>query len=343
MVEIGSTIVGVSEDGDKSDGRVAKMPKSLYRYVLTNSKKAQFSVTVLTLILAGLSPVSLELQRRALDDAVANKDTDLLFWLCILYLGAITAQALVKLAMRIGREMISVRMVKTLRGSVYHCVYTARPPKTKSREEEELDDGAVVSMLSNEVEKLGGFAGSAISGPLLQVGTLVSVLGYMFWVEPLIAMIALLLYAPQFIIVPLFQRRLNKLANRKAKRLRELGHVVVELPDEDQFNEDAPEEFVTLTDRILRLRRKFVLTKNIMKSINNYLIALGPFGVIFYGGYLVMQGEIKVGVIVAFLSGLERIGGPIRELVVSYREISDAHMRYDLLLDSFKQTKKGGD
>ena len=339
MVDLSETVVNTNNPEAGDARRVAKMPKSLYRYVITNSKRAQFVVTLLTLVLAALSPVSLELQRRALDDAVANKDVELLMFLCLLYLAALGATALTKLAMRIGRELISARMVRTLRGSVYYCVYTARPEKAKSREEEELDDGAVVSMLSSEVEKLGGFAGSAISGPLLQVGTLVSVLGYMFWVEPLIAGIAVALYAPQFVIVPLFQQRLNRLAGEKAQRLRDLGKVVVDLPADQQISNEAPEDFVTLTDKILHLRKKFVLTKNIMKAINNFLIALGPFGVIFYGGYLVIQGEIQVGVIVAFLSGLERIGGPIRELVVSYREISDAHMRYQLLLDSFDDAR----
>jgi len=78
-------------------------------------------------------------------------------------------------------------------------------------------------MLSSEVEKLGGFAGSAISGPLFSVGTLVFVLGYMFWVEPLVATIALALYSPQLIIVPIFQARMNRLSQQKALKLRALG------------------------------------------------------------------------------------------------------------------------
>ena len=72
-----------------------------------------------------------------------------------------------------------------------------------------------------------------------------------------------------------------------------------------------------------------------MKTINNLLIALGPFGVIAYGGWLVIQGEIEVGVILAFVTGLERIGGPIRELVMSYSQITEAKMRYKILLESF--------
>ena len=62
---------------------------------------------------------------------------------------------------------------------------------------------------------------------------------------------------------------------------------------------------------------------------------MGPFGVIAWGGYLVIQGEVEVGVILAFVSGLERLGGPIRELVASYGSITDARMRYRILLDSF--------
>ena len=86
----------------------------------------------------------------------------------------------------------------------------------KSQDVEHVDEGAVVSMLSSEVEKLGGFAGSAISGPLLAIGTLVFVLGYMFWVEPLVASIAIALYSPQFFIVPFFQSRMNRLSQKKS-------------------------------------------------------------------------------------------------------------------------------
>ncbi|UWR22836.1 ABC transporter ATP-binding protein [Sulfitobacter sp. S190] len=323
----------------ESDDNAAGMPPSLYRYVFRNSRKSQISVTVLTLILAALQPATLELQRRALDDAVADSNYDLLIWLGMLYLAALVAQALVKFAMRVLREMISTGMVRTLRGSVYNCVYTKRPPNAKATDE--VDDGAVVSILANEVEKLGGFAGSAVSGPLLQVGTLVFVLGYMLYIDPLIATIAIVLYAPQFVIVPLFQRKLNDLSRTKAQRLRTLGQNVIERPDDEKYGKEPPQSYNRLSDEILKLRNRFVLTKHVMKAINNMLIALGPFGVIFYGGWQVIEGNTEVGVIVAFISGLERIGGPIRELVQSYREIADAHMRYDLLLDTFEKVEEG--
>ena len=314
------------------------MPQSVYRYIFRYSKWQQVVVICLTLALLPLAPVPLELQRRLLDDAVANKDVSLLIWLATLYIGALLASAGLKLAMRIQRELISARIVHASRRSVYYHIYTVTPPsllQASAQGEDVVDEGAVVSMLSSETEKLGGFAGAAISGPLLQIGTLFAVLGYMFYIEPVVAAIALALYSPQFVIVPLFQARMNRLAGEKAITVRQLGNFIVDNAEPDLLDRPPPEGFVSLTDQILTLRTKFLLTKNFMKTINNLLISLGPFGVIAWGGYLVIQGEVEVGVILAFVSGLERLGGPIRDLIASYGSITDARMRYRILMASF--------
>ena len=316
------------------------MSPSVYRYIFRYSKWQQVVVICLTLGLLPLAPVPLELQRRLLDDAVANGNVDLLIKLALFYLLALFAAAGLKFAMRVQRELISARIVHALRRSVYYHIYTVTPPsllKASQSGDDVVDEGTVVSMLSSETEKLGGFAGAAISGPLLQIGTLCVVLGYMFYIEPLVAAIALALYSPQFIIVPIFQARMNRLAGEKAITVRALGNYIVDNAEPDLLNRPPPKGFTTLTDQILQLRTRFLMTKNVMKTLNNLLIALGPFGVIAWGGYLVIQGEAEVGVILAFVSGLERLGGPIRELVASYGSITDARMRYRILLQSFPQ------
>lgn len=321
---------------------MSKMPKSVYRYIFQRSRLQQAVVIGLTLALLPLAPIPLELQRRLLDDAVANKDLDLLFQLGLLYLGAMLLTAALKFAMRAQRELISARIVRKLRRSVFLAIYTNAP---EHREEltNEVNEGAVVSMMGSEVEKLGGFAGSAISGPLFELGTLTVVLGYMFWVEPLVASIAVALYSPQLIIVPIFQARMNRLAQTKALEMRKLGNMIVDTPEDDFLRAEPPKSFTELVDKILSIRTRFILTKNTMKTINNLLIALGPFGVISYGGYLVIQGQIEVGVILAFVSGLERLGSPLRELVGSYSQITDARMRYATLLEGFPENFDDGE
>ncbi len=311
------------------------MPGNVYAYIYQHAFRPQVVVVLLTLALLPLAPIPLELQRRIIDDAIAAGDVELLVRLCIFYLGALGLAALLKLAMKIQREFISAGIVHALRRSLYYCIYTIVPPANwQGDNNDRVNEGAVVSMLTSEVEKLGGFSGQALSGPLLQIGTLVTVLGYMFWIEPLVAAIALALYSPQFLIVPLSQIRLNRLAHAKALKVRELGGFIVDNAENALLGREPPEKYASLTDRILDLRKRFVLTKNVVKSLNNFLIALGPFGVIAYGGWLVIHGEIQIGVILAFVSGLERLGGPIRELIGSYRQIAEARMRYRMLLDA---------
>jgi ABC-type bacteriocin/lantibiotic exporter with double-glycine peptidase domain len=44
-----------------------------------------------------------------------------------------------------------------------------------------------------------------------------------------------------------------------------------------------------------------------------------------------MQGEVEVGVIVAFISGFERISSPLRELIGFYRLAAQARVQHDLI------------
>jgi hypothetical protein len=83
------------------------------------------------LALMPLALIPLELQRCLSDDAVANKDVDLLIWLAALYVGALLLSAGIKLAIRIQRVLISAQIVHTLRRSVFYCIYTIPRPRSK--------------------------------------------------------------------------------------------------------------------------------------------------------------------------------------------------------------------
>ena len=316
------------------------MPKSVYRYIITHSYERQIAVVLLTLTLLPLAPIPMEIQRRILDDAVANANSSLLTQLALAYLGLLVVHAGLKFAMQFQRELVSARITRSLRRSVYFRIYTVMPPERLKRfeaHEDLVDEGAVVSMLSNEVEKLGGFGGAAISGPLLQIGTLLTVLGYMFWIEANVAVIALVVYSPQLVFVPILQARMNRLAARKALKTRELGHFIVDNSEADLLNHPPPRAFEKLADQILALRTRYLLTKNTMKTLNNILMALGPFGVIVLGGLMVIRGETEIGVVLSFVYGMERLADPVRELITIYRSVTDARMRYRILLESFPE------
>jgi hypothetical protein len=64
-------------------------------------------------------------------------------------------------------------------------------------------------MIATEAEAAGKFVGDCISTPTVQAGTLLSVLGYMLYTEPLLGLVVLFIAAPQVFAVPMTQRRIN--------------------------------------------------------------------------------------------------------------------------------------
>jgi hypothetical protein len=49
----------------------------------------------------------------------------------------------------------------------------------------------------------------------VQAGTLLSVLGYMLYSEPLLGLVVLLIAVPQIVLVPVIQRRINMLVRER--------------------------------------------------------------------------------------------------------------------------------
>ena len=56
--------------------------------------------------------------------------------------------------------------------------------------------GEIVAVLTSEVDALGGFAGSGPSRAASNLFMLIGAMGYMFWVDPTVALAGLLLIAP---------------------------------------------------------------------------------------------------------------------------------------------------
>jgi hypothetical protein len=69
-------------------------------------------------------------------------------------------------------------------------------------------------MTLSEAEPIGNFVGPSVSEPFLQGGILISVFGYMVYLQPLMALVAFGVFFPQFLLVPLMQRALSRVGVR---------------------------------------------------------------------------------------------------------------------------------
>lgn len=329
-------MASIAEKNDEPRRRRA-MAETIFGYVWRVSARPQVLLCLLAAIIAPLSMVPLELQRRIINDAIGGFDLTLLYWLGGAYAATALLQGLLKFTLRLYRGMVSERVIRRLRRQLFQT----NAANNQGHEATDAEgDGSVVSMVSSEVEQVGGFVGESFSEPFIQAGTVIAVLGYMMVVEPLIALVSLAFYVPQIIVVPWLQRFVNRLTQKRIELIRELGDQVVAdgeadgdstRDDDEHTPKDRQNNFENDLKRIYRNRIRLYCLKFIQKFFVNMMHQMGPLSVLIVGGYLAIQGETTIGVIVAFISGFDRMADPSRQLVQYYRTASTTQVKYKLL------------
>jgi ABC-type multidrug transport system fused ATPase/permease subunit len=181
------------------------------------------------------------------------------------------------------------------------------------------EEGVKISIIVSEVESVGGFVGSSFSEPMLSGGILLSILGYMIFTQPWMALIALLIFCPQLLFIPFLQDAINLRTKRRIQTMRALSvDIVDDTPDEAR--ERTKTTFRRRIKDVYRLNMQIYMRKFGMNFLMNLLYTLGVIGILAVGGWLLLQGRTEVGTIVAFISGLSRMNGPWGDLVNYFRD-----------------------
>lgn len=305
-----------------SDWPGGPMPSSLYGYVLKVSRRQQLRLGLLTLAVFPLSLAPLELQRRIVNYAVAHSAIELLLALGGLYLAVLLLQSGLKFLRDVYLHRIAEGVTRLLRRKLVR-----RGPL-----EAGIEEGTKQAIISAESEKVGGFVAESISLPMLQAGTVLSIAAYMVVIEPLVAAVAIVFLVPSVVVVGWLQPILNRLSRSKITVVRSLGESVLQC-DRDDPSKGAESD--TLIERIYDLRLRFANLKVATKSFNQLVTGLGLLSILLVGGWLAIEGRTEIGIIVAFMSGYERMTNPVRDLLNFYRRLSMMRVQYRLVADAF--------
>ena len=293
------------------------MVRDLYRYIWKVSARDQVLLSLLAVTLFLIELVPLELQRRIVNGAVEGQGWTFVGTLCLVYAGVALAHGGLKLAMNVYRGSVSEAANKRLR---LQMDPTAAPGK----------EGVKISMIVSEVESVGGFVGSSFSEPVLNGGMLLSIFGYMLFTQPLMALVALLIFSPQMLFIPLLQAAINRRTKRKIETMRALS---VDIVDEAAARGGVrtPATFRQRVANVYRLNMQIFVRKYGMNFLMNLLHHLGIVGILAVGGWLVLQGKTEVGTIVAFISGLSRMNDPWNDLVDFFRNLTNTGLKFRMI------------
>ncbi len=308
------------------------LPAGILGYVLRYTGRDQVGLAVLSVAVFSLSAVPLELQRRIINTIVEKGPLSTVLQLAAGFAGLALADQALKLLLNVYRGWVAESAVRTLRNMLQANIFDGADSRPSS-----TDAGVEIAMMLEEAEPIGGFAGLAVSQPLLQVGILSSVVGYMIYLEPLLALSSLAFFLPQMIFVPWLQSAVNRRAQARILTKRAISSALV-----DAVSTHLPQLALgtALIQRVFDFNMSIYRIKYVMYLLMNLMHFLGVATALAVGGWLTLQGRIEVGTVVAIVGGLGKLNDPWGDLVDWGRELSVVAVKYRVFVDAARQLNR---
>lgn len=188
-------------------------------------------------------------------------------------------------------------------------------------------------MVVAEADPIGSFIGGSFSEPLLQAGVLLAVFGYLTYLQPLMALVGILVFLPQCILVPLLQGAINRRVGARIWILRKISIALVDTVDRNEATNEAQTRRV---EQVFKINMGIYELKFGLNFAMNSLSAIGTAFILGLGGYFVIVGQTEIGTVMAFVSGLAKITDPWGDLVNWFRDYRVTQARYRLVVSALR-------
>jgi ABC-type bacteriocin/lantibiotic exporter with double-glycine peptidase domain len=165
---------------------------------------------------------------------------------------------------------------------------------------------------------------------VVNVTLMITIAGYMLYIQPVIALVSAVFLLPQVLLARYMQADLNVLVERQVGLVRRLGDETITRAAGKSKKKKGKEIRTVLA--IFRNRIQFYFLEYGLKTLLGVANAMGPLVVVTVGGYLVIQGQTTIGIVVAFVSGFERISSPSHDLLNFYREYQQAKVQLQMIV-----------
>ena len=322
---------------------------SVYRFILKHSKRQQILLLLVTLISFPFLYYSLKLPKTIINRAIHEKlfpqdflgiDFDqvpYLMVLCGIFLMLVLVNGAFKYYINTAKGQLGERMLRRFRYSLYQRLLRFPPSyfhKTSSAQ--------IIPMITVECEQLGGFIGDAFVQPVFQGGQLLVIIFFMFMQDPLLGIAAIALYPVQGYIIPKLQAKVNALGKQRvrtvrqvADRVQESAAGIVEIHANDTVKLQLT-DFSNVLGVIYDIRYEIFRRKFFVKFLNNFMGQLTPFFFFSLGGYLVIEGGLSFGALVAILAAYKDLASPWKELLDFYQIKENSRITYEQIVEQFQ-------
>lgn len=341
-------------------GAAALMEKTVYGFIFRHTKAQQIYVLLVTGLSLPFYYASLDIPKLIVNTALKVDDPmvagdefprpltilgipiadmeqmTLLFTLCFIFLALVLVNGGFKMYINVYKGRLGERMLRRLRYDLYARILRFPLPHFRK-----TSQGELIPMITAEVEPIGGFVGDAFAVPALQGGLLATAIFFIFAQDPFMGLAAIALYPLQGYLIPKLQRRVKLLGRERVREVRKLSDNIGESVSgvqEIHTQNTAHYELAKFADRlgrIFQIRFQIYNQKFFIKFLNNFMAQLTPFFFFTVGGYLVIQGDLSLGSLVAVLAAYKDLAPPWNELLTHYQVQVDASLKYEQVVTQF--------
>jgi len=195
--------------------------------------------------------------------------------------------------------------------------------------------GDLISRVTNDIESVQDFIGSALLGMLISAFTLLGMIGVMFYINWRFTLIALSVAPVLFLVVFYFTRRIKKTSRAVRKKESELLSIVEEVLTSIRVvkafaREDYEERRFASQSRDnveTALQARSIKAK--LSPVVEIIVALGTCLVLWYGARLALSGQLSAGLLIVFLLYLGKMYKPMRDLSKMTDTVSKAAVGFE--------------
>ena len=333
------------------------MPDNLFAYILRYSKRQQLVLVALIFCAFPFYYFSLNLPKTIINDAINGSQfpaelsfsllgtsvsfgsfsqIHYLFILCMIFLCLVIINGGIKYFINVYRGVLGERMLRRLRFQLVERIMKFPLSRFK-----QTSQGELVSMVNQETEPLAGFIGECFSLPLFQGGMMITILIFMFVQDWKLGIAAIALYPLQSWLIPKLQNQVNLLNRQRIVQMRKLAENLTEtvsgineirVNNSDEYLKSCySEQLGSIFDTRVQIFRK----KYFIKFLNSFIGQITPFLFFLLGGFLVINGELTFGALVAVLAAYKDLSSPWKEMLAWYQMQADARMKFSLIMKQF--------
>lgn len=213
---------------------------------------------------------------------------------------------------------------------------------------DEKRTGDLITRVTDDIDNIQSFITQGLLGVLVNIITLVGMIGVMFYLNWRFTLIALSVAPVLFVIVFSFTRRIKKASRAVRKKEGEITSTVEEVLSsmrvvkafarEDYEVQRLEEESLEQVEVALRARS----LKARLTPIVDVVVAIGTCLVLWFGARMVLGGTLSAGSLVVFILYLSKMYKPMQELskmTDTYTKAAVGYERIEEILETEREVK----